>query len=138
VWVDNEEVVCANIGDSRATMWDGSKIIPLSHDHKPTDENERKRIEASEHKVDENGRIDGNLAVCRGLGDFMFKEYKIDEPEYDYKAQAITCDADVITYKRTKKEQYFMLACDGIWEVLDNEKCIETVNEMFKEHSKMY
>jgi serine/threonine protein phosphatase PrpC len=37
---------CANVGDSRAILsgHNGKKLYPLSRDHKPDDEHERKRI----------------------------------------------------------------------------------------------
>lgn len=41
-----DKCFCANVGDSRALLSGsgGTKIYPLSRDHKPNDELERKRI----------------------------------------------------------------------------------------------
>lgn len=48
------------------------KAVPLSRDHKPTLKDERARIEAAGGFV-EYKRVNGNLALSRALGDFMFK-----------------------------------------------------------------
>lgn len=48
-------------------------VIPLSFDHKPSNEVETKRITAAGGSVTA-GKIDGVLAVSRGLGDFTFKD----------------------------------------------------------------
>jgi len=48
------------------------KQVELSFDHKPTNEGERTRIVEAGGTV-EAGRVNGNLALSRALGDFEFK-----------------------------------------------------------------
>ena len=55
-------------------MAEGGKAIPLSEDHKPTQEKELKRIEAAGSYVNEEGRIDGNLNLSRAIGDIQHKK----------------------------------------------------------------
>jgi len=72
VLITPDKIYCANAGDSRTVMSEGGKAVPLSFDHKPDDEPETKRIVSAGGYV-ENGRVDGNLAVSRALGDFELK-----------------------------------------------------------------
>ena len=65
-------IVCANAGDSRCVMGTGNVTKPLSDDHKPSTESEKKRIENAGGFVQWN-RVDGDLAVSRALGDFGYK-----------------------------------------------------------------
>jgi len=70
-------VVCANAGDSRAVICrNGGKAVPLSYDHKPDDEPEERRIRAAGGYV-AGGRVEGDLAVSRGLGDYRFKNMAV-------------------------------------------------------------
>jgi len=67
-------IVCANAGDSRAVYSRSNhRVVPLSYDHKPDDEEEERRITDAGGYVS-SGRVEGDLAVSRGLGDFRFKE----------------------------------------------------------------
>lgn len=65
-------VLQANAGDSRAVASINGNAVPLSRDHKPTLKDERERIEAAGGWVEFN-RVNGQLALSRALGDFMFK-----------------------------------------------------------------
>ena len=67
-----KELWCANAGDSRCVAGLGGTARPLSTDHKPMDVKERERIEAAGGFVEFN-RVNGNLALSRALGDFVFK-----------------------------------------------------------------
>jgi len=53
VLIVGEVVYVANVGDSRAFMSIdcGSKIVPLTSDHKPENPDEQKRIEQNGGKV---------------------------------------------------------------------------------------
>lgn len=74
VIVTPQWIVCANAGDSRAVYSKGgNRAVPLSYDHKPDDEEEERRIRDAGGYVS-GGRVEGDLAVSRGLGDFRFKD----------------------------------------------------------------
>lgn len=73
VLVTKDTVYCANAGDSRACLATKSgKVIELSHDHKPDNDGEMKRIKAAGGFVDE-GRVQGIIAVSRAIGDWEYK-----------------------------------------------------------------
>lgn len=89
VMLTPQYIICANAGDSRSVYSkQGNSVIPLSYDHKPDDEAEERRIVEAGGFV-RVGRVDGDLAVSRGLGDFRFKEHEL------YKAMGTTAVADL-------------------------------------------
>jgi serine/threonine protein phosphatase PrpC len=73
VYCNNEEIFCANAGDSRSVLFSNDKVFPLSEDHKPDNVDEFKRIKKANHYVEES-RVDGNLALSRAFGDFQYKD----------------------------------------------------------------
>ena len=56
------------------------EVEQLSFDHKPSNENETRRIIAAGGWVEFN-RVNGNLALSRALGDFVFKKNDKKRPE---------------------------------------------------------
>lgn len=81
---------------------------PLSYDHKPTNKGENARIVAAGGFV-EFGRVNGNLALSRALGDFEFKQ----NPNVDAEHQIVTADPDIIVHEHTPEDEFVVLACDG-------------------------
>jgi serine/threonine protein phosphatase PrpC len=74
VLITPAEIYCANAGDSRTVLsWKQNAHLDLSVDHKPENPEECKRIESADCFVEE-GRINGSLAVSRGIGDFSYKD----------------------------------------------------------------
>lgn len=61
------------MGDSRAIASINGNVDVLSLDHKPGNDTEIKRIQAAGGWVEFN-RVNGNLALSRALGDFVFKK----------------------------------------------------------------
>jgi serine/threonine protein phosphatase PrpC len=59
----------------RILLWRDNKTIALTKDHKPTNEAELARIRAAGGFVDW-GRVDGQLALSRAIGDVAYKENK--------------------------------------------------------------
>ena len=62
-----------NVGDSRSISSIKGRVEQLSFDHKPSNEAETQRIIAAGGWVEFN-RVNGNLALSRALGDFVFKK----------------------------------------------------------------
>lgn len=120
---DEDEIIVANAGDSRAVISIAGKVKPLSYDHKPTDEAEMERIINAGGFV-EFGRVNGNLALSRAIGDFEFKQSE-DLPA---EKQVVTCNPDIITHKITKDDEFFVLACDGIWDCMTNQEVVDFVH----------
>lgn len=66
------------------------KAVDLSEDHKPENEEEKRRIENAGSEI-VDGRVDGNLNLSRSLGDFkhkMVSGLSVDK-------QPITCVPDI-------------------------------------------
>lgn len=110
---DGFRLKVANVGDSRCLLLrsDGT-YIKMSEDHKPSLENERKRIEAANGNVTMD-RVMGNMAVSRAFGDMCYKN-RADLPE---NAQWIICIPD-IKEETALPGDVILLACDGIYEQL--------------------
>jgi serine/threonine protein phosphatase PrpC len=156
-------ILCANAGDSRAVCSrNGHCTIPLSYDHKPDDEAEERRIYEAGGFV-RGSRVEGDLALSRGLGDFRFKEDAIyeamdmdpvsfsnygngngrkrkggatgnvDSPQ-DQKVSPLP---DIIVQNRNPDlDEFIVIACDGIFDVQTNHECISMTAEIFQDGEK--
>ena len=113
-------VFCSNAGDSRSVLSCKGTAIPLSFDHKPTNELETKRIIAAGGFVD-YGRVNGNLALSRALGDFDFKK----NTAINAKEQAVTSFPDIIERQLNTDDEFIILACDGIWDCMSNQDVVD-------------
>ncbi|XP_019877597.1 probable protein phosphatase 2C T23F11.1 isoform X2 [Aethina tumida] len=122
--VKNNKLFCANVGDSRAVASINGKAEPLSKDHKPSNQEELDRITAAGGWVNSN-RVNGNLALSRALGDFIFKRNADKSPE----EQIVTAYPEVEERELTPEWEFIVLACDGIWDVMSNEDVIAFVRK---------
>jgi protein phosphatase PTC2/3 len=105
------------------------RVQNLSYDHKPNNELEAKRIVAAGGWVEFN-RVNGNLALSRALGDFVFKKNDGKRAE----EQIVTAYPDVDVKDLTSDHEFILLACDGIWDVLSNEEVLEFVRSRIAQH----
>lgn len=122
VLIKDRKIYCGNVGDSRSIASVRGRVQNLSYDHKPNNELEAKRIVAAGGWVEFN-RVNGNLALSRALGDFVFKKNEDKKAE----DQIVTAYPDVHVRELTADHEFIVLACDGIWDVLSNEEVLEFV-----------
>jgi len=123
--ISNAHIVCANTGDSRAVLSREATAVALSHDHKPYNPEEKERIENAGSHVKFN-RVNGDLAVSRALGDFVYKRCET----VSAKDQAVTAFPEMISLERHGKDEFIVLACDGIWDVMSSQEVVDKVREM--------
>lgn len=114
----------ANAGDSRCILARAGRAIELTEDHKPNNEEELQRILKAGGNVSE-GRVCGNLNLSRSIGDLSYKENRGLSPE----EQIITANPDVRSCTLTAEDDFIVLACDGIWDILTSQQCVEFVYE---------
>lgn len=119
----------ANAGDSRSVLCKRGQCYQMSMDHKPTLENELKRIERAGGWVSE-GRLLGNINLSRGLGD---SEYKMD-PNLKPSEQILSAFPEVRSEALADDCDFAIVACDGIWECKkeDQEICDYFIDKLKK------
>lgn len=114
--------IVANTGDSRCVLASGGAAVAMSEDHKPTNEGETQRIYKAGGIV-EAGRVQGDLAVSRAFADFGYK----NNTAIDASKQMVTVMPDITIRQRSDQDEFLVLACDGIWDVMSNEECCNFV-----------
>jgi serine/threonine protein phosphatase PrpC len=136
------KLICANIGDSRAVLGRYDKknkkyiSINLSRDHKPTEEDEAKRILKKGGRIkpfiDENGIEIGpprvwvkdddvpGLAMTRSFGDRVAS------------IAGTICVPEIKEYYFNEGDKFMIIASDGVWEFISSEECVDIVGKYYE------
>ncbi|AEE36274.2 putative protein phosphatase 2C 18 [Arabidopsis thaliana] len=127
-----EDLVVGNIGDSRAVLATRDEdnallAVQLTIDLKPDLPGESARIQKCKGRVfalqdePEVARVwlpnsdSPGLAMARAFGDFCLKDYGlISVPDINYR-------------RLTERDQFIILASDGVWDVLSNKEAVDIV-----------
>jgi len=116
-------LVSANVGDSRAILCRGRKAINLTRDHKPSDEREKARIRSMGEDVqwDPYGEIYRvkDLSLSRAIGDRFAKPI-------------VSSEAEIGCVPLEDDDEFFLLASDGLWDVMTSQEVVDFVNEMLE------
>ena len=123
---DNNNLYCANIGDSKCYYIDKNNAVQITEDHNCKNEKEKEELKKKGVIIFQN-RIFGSLSLTRAFGDFEFKKEGITAIPYIKK---IFLDKSDI--------KYIVIASDGIWDVVDKEKLFEMYKELEKGTSEEF
>jgi serine/threonine protein phosphatase PrpC len=133
--ITDSKIICGNLGDSRAVLAieKNGKIHAqnLSEDHKPGNEEETARIEKADGFVDDD-RVEGTLAVSRALGDHIFKK----RDDLGYEEQMVSAFPECKTQDLNKDCKFIIIACDGIWDCVTSQECVDYIAKKLKEGMK--
>lgn len=114
LYIMGETFLAANAGDTRVVIGTADGAESLTVDHKPGLEYEAVRIERLGGRVIhfDIPRVQGILAISRSLGDPFLKPF-------------VVCEPRVLEGLLGRENDYAVLACDGIWDVLSPRDAIE-------------
>ncbi|XP_059456662.1 probable protein phosphatase 2C 60 [Corylus avellana] len=130
--IRNNQLLVANAGDSRCVISKKGQAYNLSTDHKPNLEIEKERILKAGGFI-QYGRVNGSLNLARAIGDVEFKQNKLLPAEQ----QIITAYPDITTVELCDDDEFFVLACDGIWDCLSSQQLVDFIREELKTESKL-
>lgn len=154
--IDGVHLHVANTGDCRAILGvreeDGTwSTLPLTRDHNAFNEFEIRRLKREHPRSEEktlfvNDRLLGILMPSRAFGDVQLKwskelQHSVLENSCDVEALNIyqyvppsyhtppylTAEPEVTYHKLRGKDKFLVIASDGLWEMLSNEKVVELV-----------
>lgn len=115
-------LLSANIGDSRAILCRGNQAVDMTRDHKPSDEQESKRILAMGEEIewDPYGQVYRvrDLSLSRAVGDRFAKPVVSSEPE-------------IMTFPIVEgQDEFALLASDGLWDVMTSQEVVDFVHDV--------
>ena len=135
-------IYVANVGDCRAILCSDGKVKQLTIDHNPKNESEKERCNnlIRDCVKDNSDLLSGAVAVTRAIGDYyrvkdndndnINKDQKgkpkihdkHNDPVYKHKkVDGLSCDPHIIKHKLQDKDEFLIIACDGLWEVVQNQ-----------------
>lgn len=126
-FVSPTQVYIANCGDSRAVLCRNGVPVFATQDHKPILPEEKERIHRAGGSVMIK-RVNGTLAVSRALGDFDYKNVK----EKGQCEQLVSPEPEIFCQIREDADEFLVLACDGIWDVMTNEDVCSFIHSRLK------
>ncbi|XP_053373764.1 protein phosphatase 1B-like [Mercenaria mercenaria] len=132
VIISPTHIFFANCGDSRAVLSTSGKCAFSTTDHKPINPIEKERIQKAGGSVMIQ-RVNGSLAVSRALGDFEYKNVEGMGPC----EQLVSPEPEIFVQERNPGDEFLVLACDGIWDVMTNEELCDFVRNRLQIFNSM-
>jgi len=134
---NDNKLVIGNVGDSELIISNNGKAVSLTPVHNPKrNPDEVKRVEGEGGKL-YNDRLAHpclspmffNIAVSRAIGDIFFKhtDYTKDKPS------GLSAVPDIVSYHLSDPDEFAILACDGLWDVMTHQEVVDFVLPRLKE-----
>ncbi|GIQ86599.1 protein phosphatase 2C family, partial [Kipferlia bialata] len=107
------------VGDSRVILSRGGSAQRLTVDHRAkTHPSERERIVAQGGYIT-GDRVNGVISVTRALGDHVLKKF-------------LTCEPEMQSVALRESDDFVIIACDGVWDVVEDQDACDTVISVFQ------
>lgn len=142
ILINNEMIVCANVGDSRSILGKVNNqgvwsYETLSRDHKPSEADEAKRIIRFGGRVEPYKELNGSfvgpkrvwhmtqqmpgLAMTRSFGDQIASSV------------GVICEPEIKCVPLKEEDKFIIMGSDGLWEYMSNKECIKIVSKYYNQ-----
>jgi len=120
-------IYTAHLGDARAVICRGGLAVRLTSmsDHKATDPTETKRVIEAGGTIF-NERVNGMLAISRAFGDHQLKAPALPN-------DVVSNVPDITSTELTDQDMFVIVACDGLWDVVEDQESVNLVLEGIRE-----
>jgi len=120
-------IYTAHVGDARAVICRGGLAVRLTSmsDHKATHQDEARRVIENGGSIF-NDRVNGMLAIARALGDHQLKVPALP-------MDVVSNVPDITSTELTDQDMFVIVACDGLWDVMDDQESVNLVLESIRE-----
>lgn len=120
-------IYTAHLGDARAVICRGGLAVRLTSmsDHKATDPAEAKRVIEAGGSIF-NERVNGMLAISRAFGDHQLKAPALPN-------DVVSNVPDITSTELTEQDMFVIVACDGLWDVVEDQESVNLVLEGIRE-----
>ncbi|KAL2960399.1 hypothetical protein AAZX31_17G037000 [Glycine max] len=119
-------LLVANAGDCRAVLCRRGVAVEMSNDHRPSYLPEKRRVEELGGFIDD-GYLNGYLSVTRALGDWDLK-FPLGA------ASPLIAEPDVRLVTLTEGDEFLIIGCDGIWDVMSSQVAVSLVRRGLRRH----
>ncbi|TKY72453.1 phosphatase 2C 13 [Spatholobus suberectus] len=119
-------LLVANAGDCRAVLCRRGVAVDMSQDHRPSYLPERRRVEELGGFIND-GYLNGDLSVTRALGDWDLK-FPVGS------ASPLIAEPDVQVVTLTEDDEFLIIGCDGIWDVMSSQDAVSLVRRGLRRH----
>ena len=112
--IDHErKCFLVNAGDTRVVLARGDTAVRLTYDHKPYDPLEEDRIRGLDgYVIGSMGRVNGQLAVPRAIGDYYMHPWVTEKPF----TNSIALEP---------QDHCLIIGCDGVWDEVSDQVAVE-------------
>jgi integrin-linked kinase-associated serine/threonine phosphatase 2C len=131
----NGQLVTGNVGDSEIVLSRAGEVVLLSTKHQLSNPSEVERVKECGGRI-YHSRVGHpkfnpqlvSLAVSRAIGDAGFK---LDEYT-DGKSSGVIADASTCTTALHDEDEFFVIGCDGLWDVMTYTDCVEFCTKLLQ------
>lgn len=123
----SRSIYTAHLGDARAVICRGGLAVRLTSmsDHKATDPAEAKRVIEAGGSIF-NERVNGMLAISRAFGDHQLKAPALPN-------DVVSNVPDITSTELSDQDMFVIVACDGLWDVVEDQESVNLVLEGIRE-----